>query len=316
MTDTDEQQDRLIRLLSPQFHLPRSAAEPTGPAADELCQLIMGVPEVAPVSEIANQDVQPVKVAAHRTSWSLRRRLAIAVPAMAGLGALAVIVGGVLPASGPAGPAGPAGTVGRVNPVGPAPAHANTLQVTPNGGYLEIRILDPAADPQRYKDELSRHGLDIELKLAPAAANRIGRVIFEEIDDKGSATSIDTIEAPGDCTLTGNCSVGIRVPLDYKGHAQIVFGRAPMPGEENEGDAPVLSDDQEAALRALVGQRVSDVRQLLAARGQTATYRVGFRSLEATADQVPDSWYVYQVAALANNVVVLWVSADGKQPRR
>ncbi|SCF27973.1 hypothetical protein GA0074695_5102 [Micromonospora viridifaciens] len=310
MTEIDEQQDRLIGLLSPQFRIPRSASEPTGPAADELRQLIMGVPGVSPASEIDNQDVRPVTVAPRRRWWSLRRRLAIAVPAMAGLGALAVIVGGVLPESGPVGP------VGRVNPVGPAPARADTLQVTPDGGYLEIRILDPVADPQRYREELARHGLDIELKLAPAAANQVGRVIFEEIDDNGSAVTIDTIEAPGDCTPTGNCSVGIRVPREYKGHAQIVFGRTPKPGEEVEGDAPVLSAEQEAALKALVGQRVSDVRWLLTTRGQTATYRVGFRSLEATADQVPGSWYVYDVAALANNVVVLWVSADGKQPRR
>lgn len=66
--------------------------------------------------------------------------------------------------------------------------------------------------------------------------------------------------------------------------------------------------------KALVGKRVSEVRELLAANGQTATYRVGFASLEAPADKVPGSWYVYDVAPLANNVVVLWVSADGKEP--
>ncbi|TDC42450.1 hypothetical protein [Micromonospora sp. KC213] len=298
MTDTDEQQDRLIRQLSPQFRIPASASSPAGSAADELRQLIMGVSEVSPVTEIAKPTVQPVNGTAYRRSWSWRRRLAFAVPTVAGLGALAFLGLATLP--------GP-------SPVGPVPAQADALQVTRADSHLDIRILDPVADPQRYRAELARHGLSIDLKLAPAGADRVGRLIFSE-EDKRGGPSIETIEAPGDCSATGNCSVAVRVPLDYKGHAQLVFGRTPKPGETVEGDAPVLSEGQEADLKALVGKRVSEARELLAARGQTAQYRVGFRSLEASADQVPGSWYVYDVAPLANNVVVLWASADGKEP--
>ncbi|TDC84109.1 hypothetical protein E1193_06825 [Micromonospora sp. KC606] len=296
MTDTDEQHDRLIRLLSPQFSIPRSASEPTGPAADELRQLIMGVPTVSPVTELTKQDVQPTKAAGGRhKTWSLRRRLAFAGPALAGLGALAFVVSAVLPES---------------SPVGPTPAQANTLQISQEGAHLDVKILDSVADPQRYKAELARHGLNIDLKLAPATADRVGRIIFLEESSPG----ITTIEAPGDCTAGGNCSVGVRVPLDYKGQAVIVFGRTPKTGETVEGDAPVLTEGQEAELKALEGKRVSDARRALTARGQTATYRVGFESREAAADQVPDSWYVYDTEPLANNVVVLWVSADGKEP--
>ncbi|TDB75681.1 hypothetical protein [Micromonospora sp. KC723] len=296
MTDTDEQHDRLIRLLSPQFTIPPSASEPTGPAADELRRLIMGVPTVSPVTDITKQDVQPVNgTNGRRRTWSLRRRLAFAGPALAGLGALAFVVSAVLPAS---------------SPVGPTPAQANTLQISQDGGHLDVRILDSVADPQRYKAELARHGLNIDLKLAPATADRTGRVIFMEESSPG----ITTIEAPGDCAAGGNCSVGIRVPLNYKGQAVIVFGRTPKPGEAAEGDAPVLDEAQEAKLKALKGKRVSDVRQELTALGQTATYRVGFESRETAADQVPGSWYVYDTAPLANNVVVLWVSVDGKEP--
>lgn len=294
MNDADEQQDRLIRLLSPELRIPRSVSEPTGPAADELRQLILGVSTVSTVADIAKQqDVQPTRAAAPRKSWIQRWRLALAVPAVAGLGALAFAVTAVLPESAP---------------VGPEPAQANTLQVTRTNSYLDIKILDPVADPQRYKAELARHGLNIDLKLAPAAPDQVGRVIFQEDD----GASIKTVEAPGDCSANGNCSVAVRVPLDYKGYAQIVFGRTPKPGETVEGDAPVLTDQQKADLKALEGKRVSEVRQLLTARGQTATYRVGSDNREATADQVPASWYVYDVAPLANNVVVLWVSADGK----
>jgi hypothetical protein len=288
MTNTDERQDRLIRLLSPEFRIAEEVSQPNGPVAEDLLRRIMG--ESVP-------DSRSVLSRRHR-SWRLR--LAFAVPVMAGLVALAFVVSAWLPES---------------SPVGPAPAQAAVLQFTSSSGYLDIKILDPAADPQRYEKELAEHGLNIDLALAPATADRVGRVIFQEVDD-GDGPALKTIEAPGRCAVNGNCSVGIRVPLSYKGHARIMFGRTPKPGETVEGDAPVLSPLQERQLRALVGKHVSDARTQLAAHGQTATYRVGFRSLEASADQVPGSWYVYDVAPLANSVVVLWVSADGKEPTR
>lgn len=284
MTHTDEQQDQLIRLLSPDVRIPPSVADPGGPAADELRRLVMGASEAAPVPA-----VRP------RPSWFARWRLALAVPAVGGLAALAFAVSAALPES---------------SPVGPAPAQAGALTFTQQGGYLEIRIVDPVADPAKYRAELAARGLNIDLKLAAAAPDQVGRVIFQE--DEGGA--LKTVEAPGDCTANGDCSVAIRVPLDYKGYAQIVFGRTPLPGESVEGDAPVLTGDEEAQLKALVGKRVSEVRALLAANGQTATYRVGERSLEASAAEVPGEWYVYDVAPLANKVVVLWVSEDGKEP--
>jgi hypothetical protein len=87
--------------------------------------------------------------------------------------------------------------------------------------------LDPAADPQRYREELAAHGLDIDLWLAAAGPESVGRVVFQEDDIRG----IEPVEAPGNCTANGNCGVGVRVPLSYRGHARIVFGRTPLPGE-------------------------------------------------------------------------------------
>ena len=159
---------------------------------------------------------------------------------------------------------------------------------------------DPAA--------VSRHSpATVDLKLAPAAPDQVGRVIFQE-EDGSAGPQIKTVERPGDC------SVAVRVPLAYRGTAQIVFGRTPRPGETIEGDAPVLTPTQQGQLTSLVGKRVSDVREMLAANGQTATYRVGFASRGAAADEVPVHGYVYDVAPLANDVVVVWVPADGKEP--
>ena len=176
--------------------------------------------------------------------------------------------------------------------------------------YLEIRILDPAADPQRYQEELAARGLNVELSLAAAEPGDVGRVIFQEEDTPG----IKPVEAPGNCTANGNCGVGVQVPLAYRGHARIVFGRTPLPGESVEGDAPVLTPAQQAQLHDLVGKRVSEARQQLAANGQTASYRAGPVLLEAPASEVPGTWIVYDVAPLAGDVVVIWASEDGKGP--
>jgi hypothetical protein len=41
----------------------------------------------------------------------------------------------------------------------------------------------------------------------------VGRVIFGELGDTGDGPTIKVIEAPGNCSANGNCSVGLRVPV-------------------------------------------------------------------------------------------------------
>jgi hypothetical protein len=269
--------DRMVQLLSPDLDIPHTAADPTGPAADDLLRRVMST---APPP---------------RRRWGLR--LAIGGSLVTGVAAAVVAATVWLPTS---------------SPGGPTPAQAAALQITTGDKYLEIRILDPAADPQRYRQELAARGLDIDLSLAAAEPGEVGRVIFQEDDTRG----IKLVEAPGNCTANGNCGVGVQVPLSYRGHARIVFGRTPLPGESVEGDAPVLTAGQKAQLRALVGMRVSEARRQLAVNGQTASYRVGPKSLEAPASEVPGTWTVFDVAPLAGNVVVIWASQDGKEPAR
>ena len=140
MTDVDEEQDHLIRLLSPDRARPAGAP---GPPVTELLRDILRTPA---------------------TAVPRRRRLLVAVPVVAGLAAAALVVSALLPASAPVA-------------VGPAPAHA-ALTFTEDGGFLIVTINDPAADPQRYRDELAKHGLNIKIELVPAepGGRRQGRL--------------------------------------------------------------------------------------------------------------------------------------------
>lgn len=274
MTDVDEEQDHLIRLLSPTVHVPPAAQA----AGDALLHDILRT----------------------RTPSPWRRRLLVAVPVVAGLAAAALVISALLPASTPSTPVGP---------IGPAPADA-ALTFTENGGYLTVTIKDPAADPQRYRDELAKHGLDIKLDLVPANPGDVGKVVFTEIGDTGGGATLEAIEDPGRCNANGSCQVGFKVPLTFKSYAVVSFGRTPLPGEFVEGG----SDQQNADGDAFVGKRVSEVRRLLAAKHMTAEYRVGWDSLAATEAEVPGTWIVYDTAPIDNTVIVLWVSADGKAP--
>jgi hypothetical protein len=283
MNDVDTEQDRLIRSLAPVHHVPAAVLDPTGPAASELLREILAGPVQA-------RPVTPVPPRTPRASvrW---RRLAIALPTIAAAAAVAWGVAAVLPSD-------------KAGPVGTGPAQAQALRFTESGGFLEIRIVDPAADPERYRREIADRGLDIELKLVPARAEQVGRVVFTE----ESVPGIESIEQPGNCTENGNCSVGVRVPTTYRGHAVIVFGREAKPGEEVEGG----TSDDHALARSLVGKTVADMKRILAAAGKTPSYRTGPRSLDTPADQIPNTWIVNSAAPVPGNVIVVWVSVDGK----
>ncbi|MEV8516237.1 hypothetical protein [Dactylosporangium sp. NPDC051484] len=220
------------------------------------------------------------------------RRGLIAVAAVAGLAAAAFAGIAALPSSAPVG----------------APPAANALSITEDAGYLVITIKDPAVDPVRYQAELRRRGLNITISLAPAQPENVGKVVFSEVGDAGKLTYI---EDPGRCNANGNCAVGVRVPVGFASYARITFGRTPLPGEEAEVGTQTGGD---AKTDALHGKTVAEVRRIVAAQGKTLLYRVGWRSLDAPAEQVPGSWKVYRAAYGTENSIVVWVSEDGTEP--
>lgn len=231
-----------------------------------------------------------------------RRRLLVGIPLAVTAAAAAVVVTSV---------AGPGQRVGPL-PVGPDRAEAAALSFQREGGYLIVTVKDPIADPERYRREFAAHGLDIDLRLAPVSPRKAGTVIFMETPEGGD---LETILAPGRCG-SEVCGVGVKVPVDYSGHASIVFGRAARLGEKydvGEGDAPGEGVD----LPGISGRTVAEAWAVLKERNITdVLYRYEFRGSDRPyphglrRDQVKPEWYVHDAVAGTGDRMILFVGPE------
>lgn len=244
-----------------------------------------------------------VERVARRPRRSARRRWLISVPAAAGLAA--AVTGAVL-----ASPGQQVSPVHHPGPAGSRTTQAQVLSFTRDGGYIDVIVRDPLADPARYRAEFRAHGLNITLKLVPASPSIVGTLVYEGYPASGSALS--PIIAKGRCFTGGGgprCPVGVRVPLSFKGQADLVFGRAARPGEQYESTADATAPGEALHGLSITGQRLATVLALLKQRHQTV---VQFRSDGKTPDQVPGTWYVYSADPWEQGQVLLFV---GKTPQ-
>jgi hypothetical protein len=231
-----------------------------------------------------------------RPSRSVGRwRLALAVPVVVGV-AVAVLV------------ATSAGRPGQhLGPVNIGPPKAQALTFTKHGRYIKVIVRDPLADEKRYNAEFKAHGLRITLSLVPASPSLVGTLVYA---DGGSA--ITPITAKGKCWTGGGgsqCPVGLLVPIDYHGVANIVFGRAARPGERYETTVPATMRGEVLYGLRVAGRRVSAVlamlreRHVTAAEYQFQTPRRG----GVLARRVPLNWFVYNADPWAPGQVLLFV---------
>ncbi|MEV0967776.1 hypothetical protein [Microtetraspora glauca] len=237
-----------------------------------------------------------------RPGWSGRRRLLVGIPLAVTVATAAMIAVSV---------AEPDQRVGPVS-VGPNRAEAAALSFRKEGDSLVVTVNDPVADPARYKKEFAAYGMDIDLTLAPVSPRRAGTLVFMETAEGGH---LETILAEGRCG-SEVCGVGVKVPMDYKGHARIVFGRAARPGEmydEGPGDVP----GEGVGLPDVPGHTVAEAWAALEERKIThVLYRYVFRGSDRpypdglTRDQVKPEWYVHDALAGTDDQVILFVGPE------
>ncbi|GGO62662.1 hypothetical protein [Nonomuraea cavernae] len=195
--------------------------------------------------------------------------------------------------------------------VGPQRAEAAALSFQREGGYLIVRVQDPVADPERYQEEFRQQGMDIDLELAPTSPDRAGSVLFME-DGDDPAGRIETIEGP--CGELA-CGVAVKVPVGYRAHASIVFGRAARPGEMYEtgqGDEPGAG----IGLPGIDKYTVAEAVAILRARNVPIEYRYSFLGSDrpypngVPADKVDPGWYVHDGLVGSENQAILFVGPE------
>ncbi|MFI0367794.1 hypothetical protein ACH35V_07930 [Actinomadura sp. 1N219] len=201
------------------------------------------------------------------------------------------------------------------DPAKPAPQVrlAAALAFTAGGDYIDVRVRDPLADPERYRAEFKARGLDVRLSLVPSSPSIVGTVVMEGTSEGTGEDDVTAITAKGECETGGGgdqCPVGVRIRTDYKGSAEIVFGRAARPGEQYDSTAPVTAPGEVMHGMTFRNHRVGEVLAALRKRNVTVPeYRAmdGNESRDLRPGQVPPTWFVHDATPWAENQVLLFV---------
>jgi hypothetical protein len=195
----------------------------------------------------------------------------------------------------------------------PAVKLAAALDFTRKGDHLDVRILDPYADPQRYKAEFAKHGLRVTLSLVPVSPSMVGTVVMQDTSEGTRPGDITDIRVKGACQVPSggdDCTVGVRVRIGYKGTAGVVFGRAARPGEHYTSTGNVDARGEVMHGMAFRGRRVTQVLAALAKRHVTVPeyrYTVGNETKVGRPGQIPGGWYVHDAVPWAAGQVLLFV---------
>jgi hypothetical protein len=254
------------------------------------------------VSMPAAADFRVPRASAGGRGRRARRSLMIGLPAAACLAVAGLIATSL---------GSPGQRVGPI-PVGPPKAQAAVLSLTRHGGYLDVIVRNPTADPKRYRAEFAKYHLNISLRLVPASPSIVGTLVYASYP-VGHASQITPITAVGKCWTGGGgavCPVGVRVSLRFHGAATLVFGRPAKPGERYESIGLVTARGEAMHGLRFVGRTVAAVTAMLDKRG-VAVARFGLITGQCRGvlrRTVPGSWYVSGADPWAPGQVMLEVT--------
>lgn len=173
---------------------------------------------------------------------------------------------------------------------------AAALDIRKEGGYYVIEIKDLYANPKVYESQLQAIGLDITLRVVPSTSAFEGQV-FPTAPDHQYLTEITGIYPPGPCDKMDGCAIGVKIPADFKGTAEVAVGRKARPGERYESTTSFDTKGEPLHCVPFLNKTVTEVRELLKERGVSIEeYGVSDpngdrRNFEVKAS-VPDSWFV------------------------
>lgn len=166
-----------------------------------------------------------------------------------------------------------AATFGAAQLLRPSPAEAS-VEFSSSGTWVVATITDPFAAQDELRAAFASRGLDIDVRLVPVSPSMVGTVIsMSGSAQKGGAGAIRTLADASQQAPGGPQQIGLRVPGDFEGHADITLGRPAKPGEVYQSAGDAFSPGEVLHASGLKGMRVSDAVTKLEALGLTAVWR-------------------------------------------
>jgi len=189
---------------------------------------------------------------------------------------------------------------------------AAAVSFTQDGQYIVAVIEDPQADSQALTDAFAEHGLDITLKLLPVSPSFVGK--FVEQDTSGSGPGIETLfDENADCTTPGGsgCPIGLKIPLDFQGHANLTLGRAGEPGEEYVSVNDAFASGELLHCSNLRGMTVEQAVPVLSRLGVTVVWRSNDSAIDKVDGIDPSTiadQYVTDAVPVSQGSVYVWAA--------
>lgn len=237
----------------------------------------------------------------------LARRWVIAAPVVLGVAGAMLIAGLV---------GRPGEHVGPIN-VGLSNAKA-ALTFTRHGHYIDVFVNNPYADKKKYDAEFKAHGLNIKLYLVAASPSLADTVVY--FGSSGSnLTSIKSISAKGRCHTGGSgsiCPIGFRVPTNFRGEAELGFGRPARSGEQYEATASAFAPGEALHGLRIIGHRLGAGLALMRTRHVTVAlyHTLVHHNREIVIHNPSRSWFVYDAIPWSKGKVLLEVGKTKHRP--
>jgi hypothetical protein len=107
----------------------------------------------------------------------------------------------------------------------------------------------------------------------------------------------------------------VRIPVGFRGQAEVVFGRAARPGEQYESTADATAPGEVMHGLNYAGDTVAQVLAMLAQRDVTVpVFNVDQHGYARNVAHVPGTWYVYDATPWAPHQVMLMAGPTRTQP--
>jgi hypothetical protein len=185
------------------------------------------------------------------------------------------------------------------------------VRFTREAGYIVATVTDPAAASEQLRAAFSEHDLNIDLQLVPVSPSLVGTVVA--LGDEGTDV-IQTLQHGTCVTGGGGCPIGLRIPTDFAGHAEITLGREAEPDEQFMSAADGFGPGEALHCSDLIGATVAEALPELEARGVAAMWR-----LKDGSDVDPAevrAYFVTEVIPWAPGEVLMWVAPERVTPSR